>query len=108
PASRLILKQNGTILFSTTVPAVPGAQVTVGRNPGERTDIAAEFGGDILRVIAPANLSGDGSAFDAIRLNVIFPLGRAGIREPLVVAGETGRGDLLFVEYTGGQGIRFG
>lgn len=46
--------------------------------------------------------------FDMIRMRVTFPGERSGGREPLVVTGETGRGDFLFVEYVDGGGVQFG
>lgn len=53
----------------------------------------------------------DGSGidrFDTVKLVVTFPVGRRDGREPLVVAGETGRGDFVFVEYLENGRMRFG
>jgi len=42
-----------------------------------------------------------------IRFTVRFPDGAPGRREPLVVSGDTGRGDFLLVEYLPGRRVRF-
>ena len=42
-----------------------------------------------------------------LRLRVSFPTATVGEREPLLVTGETGRGDLLVVEYLAGNQLRF-
>lgn len=45
----------------------------------------------------------------SVRLKLRFPKAPVpGVREPLLVAGETGRGDFLFVEYLEGNRFRFG
>ena len=46
--------------------------------------------------------------FDMIRMRVTFPGERSAGREPLVVTGEAGRGDFLFVEYLEGGWVQFG
>jgi hypothetical protein len=43
----------------------------------------------------------------ALRFAVKFPAGEVGRREPLVVSGETGRGNVLAVEYLGPRQLRF-
>lgn len=40
------------------------------------------------------------------RFEIRFPEGRGGSREPLIVSGETGRGDFLVVEYLGSERFR--
>ena len=69
--------------------------------------------GGIGAIRAAARAAGAGAEagpaeFEAIRLTVIFPADRTAGREPLVVTGETGRGDFLFVEYRDGGRVRFG
>jgi hypothetical protein len=51
----------------------------------------------------------DVAAADAtLRLRVVFPSHAQGRREPLVVTGQPGAGDLLFVEYLDASTVRFG
>lgn len=46
-------------------------------------------------------------AGDTLRLRVKWPQASVGAREPLVVTGQNGGGDLLLVEYSGGDTVRF-
>jgi hypothetical protein len=69
--------------------------------------------GGIGAIRAAARAAGVGAEagpaeFEAIRLQVIFPAERKAGREPLVVTGETGRGDFLFVEYRDDGRVCFG
>ena len=43
-----------------------------------------------------------------LRLRLELPTNRVGYREPLLVTGRTGRGDVLFIEYVDAQSVRFG
>lgn len=42
-----------------------------------------------------------------VELALVFPRDRIGTREPLIVTGETGRGDLFYVEYLDETHVRF-
>jgi hypothetical protein len=46
--------------------------------------------------------------FDSVRIALSFPAREAGTQEPLVSAGDVGRGDFVFVEYLAAQRVRFG
>lgn len=46
--------------------------------------------------------------FDAVRIALAFPAREAGAQEPLVSAGDVGRGDFVFAEYLEAQRVRFG
>lgn len=61
-----------------------------------------------IRASARAAASTGPVEFATVTMKVIFPEGRTEGREPLVVTGETGRGDFLFVEYLDGGRVRFG
>jgi hypothetical protein len=82
--------------------------VIVGRNVIGARDCAAEFGGQIFSVQQDARgrdpLTGAG---DTLRMSVKFPSNRMGGREPIVVTGCTGAGDLLIVDYLDGQTVQF-
>lgn len=69
-----------------------------------------EIGGARRVPLLPAALAGrapfEGPG-DTLRLRVRLPAGHTGEREPLVVTGTAGAGDLLLVEYLDGGRIRF-
>ena len=43
-----------------------------------------------------------------VRLRLMLPADRGGFREPLVVTGRPGRGDMVMIEYVDGAHVRFG
>jgi len=61
-----------------------------------------------IRAAVRAADSAEAIEFETIRLQVVFPAGARHGREPLVVTGEAGRGDFLFVEYWDDGRLRFG
>lgn len=66
-------------------------------------------GSDEIRAAVRAEAKGDEAVeFGVVTMKVIFPEGRKRGREPLVVTGETGRADFLFVEYLDGGRVQFG
>jgi hypothetical protein len=69
-------------------------------------DVAERFGGVLFSSEYLAQERA--TEFAAVRLRVLFPAGEKGRREPLVVTGEPGRGDLFFVEYLDERRVRFG
>jgi len=76
---------------------------------GRRVGGIAEIRAAAVRAAEAAGTVGVANVeFEAIRMKVIFPEGRRDGREPLVVTGEAGRGDFLFVEYLDGGLVRFG
>lgn len=83
--------------------------VAVGKRPAAMTEGAAEFGGTIYSIGFARGVVQPTAAetFDTVRLKLVFPRQRVGAREPLVVTGETGRGDFLLVEYLDAGRVRF-
>ncbi len=76
---------------------------------GRRVGGIAEIRAAAVRAAEAAGAVGAADVeFEAIRMKVSFPEGRRDGREPLVVTGEAGRGDFLFVEYLDGGRVRFG
>lgn len=80
----------------------------------EKTDAAGSGSpvpvrsGDIVSSVLPSFIS-LGRDSGPLRLRVRFPSAPVpGAREPLLVAGDTGRGDFLFVEYLSGNRFRLG
>ncbi|MCX6955666.1 MAG: hypothetical protein NTV51_26275 [Verrucomicrobia bacterium] len=104
-ASRVMVKLNGVVIGTAagSVPTTEGA-VTVGRNRTAVAEVAAAFDGVIHRTDEGEQVR----EFDTVRLAVMFPTQRGTERDPLVVTGQTGRGDFLFVEYLDGGRVRFG
>jgi hypothetical protein len=81
-----------------------GLLVALAANEPALPGIERAFAGVIHR----ADEDREVAEFDAVNLSVMFPVQRGREREPLVVTGETGRGDFLFVEYLNEKQIRFG
>lgn len=83
-------------------PATGTRVVSVGRETAamrEARTAAAQRATEAARWLTPRA---------AIRLELELPPGRTGAREPLLVAGQPGRGDLIAVEYLDGAGtVRF-
>lgn len=110
---RLELRFNGTVLLERYQRFYPGSAGTVVLG-GKRT--AEPFSGRISAVhraavvpptIAESRAAGHAAADGTWHLSVVFPEGRAGLREPLIVSGETGRGDFIVVEYLDDHRLRF-
>jgi hypothetical protein len=79
---------------------------TVSTDEIHRPDLAARFAGIVH---SATHLAGERPMkFGAVRIRLAFPFGKTAAREPLVVTGETGRGDQLFVEYLEDGHVRFG
>ncbi len=108
---RLLVRLDGVPYLDTSVsrydPVSP--RVHFGRN-----DITDTFGrrftGKVeqVRRVAPTPTVDYTPHAGPAKLSVIWPEGRVGHREPLVVTGKTGQGDLLYVEYLPGNRARFG
>jgi hypothetical protein len=83
--------------------------IVAGRAPRTIADCAAEFGGKIFQTQIAANgidpLAGSGSK---LRMRVQFPTPRAGQRDPLLVTGRHGAGEMLMADYIDAQTMRFG
>ena len=64
---------------------------------------------DLMVSAGPMAFPGFSAAAPGARLRVRFPSSvKVGAREPLIVSGEPGRGDFLFVEYLPGNKFRLG
>jgi hypothetical protein len=82
--------------------------ITFGQNPNAVPGCASGFGGTIFSAQHdeagrdPLERRGD------LRMQVRLREGRAGQRDPLVVTGRSGRGDMLIIEYVDAHTVRFG
>jgi hypothetical protein len=100
----------GTIAWSREIRwAASAATLVIGRNVSEEPGCAGAFTGQVHSTQRATDgrdplLGSDG---DGLRMRLVFPSGRQGAREPLVVTGRTGAGDILMVEYVGERTIRF-
>ena len=104
-ARQVFVKVNDVILGTQKGEATPwGGAVTIGANGTAVAEVAPAFDGLLHRV----HDGGPSGEFDTVQMTVALPERRAGVREPLVVTGETGRGDFVFVEYLDAERVRFG
>lgn len=104
---RLELRVEGTIAWSREL-RWPEGELVIGRNLAGEPGCAAVFSG----VVHSVQQTSDGRdplwrPEERLRLLVRFPRGREGAREPLLVTGRPGAGDLLFVEYVSARTVRF-
>jgi hypothetical protein len=107
---RIELRLDGVIAWSHDMhwPAT-GVAPVFGRNIAEEPGCSPSFTGRMLS----AQQASDGrdplqaANGDTLKLGVRFPADRTGTREPLLVTGRTGAGDILLVEYVDGRTIRF-
>ena len=102
-ARRLVVTLGGEILFDGYQRFHPSSPRQVIAPGGRRVG-----GIEVIRASVKSAGSVEEREFEAIQLRVAFPVGARQGREPLVVTGETGRGDFLFVEYLDDGRIRFG
>jgi hypothetical protein len=78
-----------------------------------RNDITDTFGrrftGEIGRIerLAPQVLLDSAPRAGPVVMSLIFPAKHVEAREPLIVTGETGRGDIFYVEYLDESHVRF-
>jgi hypothetical protein len=92
---------------------IPFGPPVVGYNSVRSSACGASFTGLIVAQtrlghewFAPPELTG--AAYGPISVNVVFPSGRTGRQEPLVVTGRPGRGDFIYVIYLDATHIRVG
>lgn len=104
-AARAFVKVDGVAVGTRSGDETPleGA-IAVGVNETAVGEVAATWAGAIHRLDQDAGVR----EFDAVRVTLTFPARRGTEREPLVVAGQTGRGDFVFVEYLDSGRVRFG
>jgi hypothetical protein len=94
-------------------PASP-ADVMLGRNPFLPGYSQAAFSGRIaacarLAIAAPPVSASPDAAYGEVRLRLVLPSpAPTGIREPLLVSGVPRAGDIVYIHYLGGGGIRLG
>jgi hypothetical protein len=103
-ARRLVVKWGEVTLLD-------GYQRFHASSPSDVVAPGARRVGGVEGICAGARAAGASAGpveFATLTMKVIFPEGRTEGREPLVVTGETGRGDFLFVEYLDGGRVRFG
>lgn len=110
PGRRLVeLRVNGVIAWSGELrwPERAGG-VVVGSNAGNEPGCAPTFSGTVHQEQRSLDgrdpLLGPG---DALRLHVQLPRGRVGSRDPLIVTGQPGAGDLVIIEYLTEDSVRF-
>ncbi len=76
----------------------------------DRPAFRKSFSGKIISMkrLASPPLAAKAADYGAVQLELIFPNFTASRNEPLLSAGETGRGDLIYVRYEGPRSISFG
>jgi len=123
----LYVRFNNQPAIRTSMPFLPVRPqgVTLGSNTIGSSSYPETFRGVIsyFGPIGPENMPGLGSRLSdlvdndeldwlgfsgPVRLRVVFPLGQAGHREPLLISGATGSADGLFVEYDSDRIVRLG
>jgi hypothetical protein len=107
---RVELRLDGAIVWSHDVRwPTAGVAPVFGRNIAGEPECSASFTGR-LHSGQQAPDGGDPlqtAKGDALSLRVRFPADRKGMREPLLVTGRMGAGDLLLVEYVDERTVRF-
>jgi hypothetical protein len=107
---RIFVSVDGQLAWAPAVEAgirFP-ATVTLGRKLPGIPECAESFRGEIFSVQQEMQgrdpLQGPGST---LRMKLKFPANRTGGRDPVVVTGRTGAGDLLIVDYLDGKTVQF-
>jgi hypothetical protein len=102
---RLVVLFDGQPLLNTEqvfYPASPES-VVLGYNPFGATGAGRQFTGQVagFRPVSVTSLPALGAegSFGAVQMSVVFPLSVLGTNEPLVVTGESGAGDFIYVRY---------
>ncbi|HEX2101698.1 MAG TPA: hypothetical protein VHF69_13580 [Candidatus Synoicihabitans sp.] len=93
------------VLATQPAPGLESPQlVWLGLNASSVAHVAARFSGVSLRAIErpPPEVPG------ALQLSLRLPPFQAGAAEPLVITGEAGRADALFITYVDANHVRFG
>ncbi len=104
----IAIEQHGVRLLGPAVPhpLLDSLRIFAGRNLAEAAPVNADFAGAALRAeILAVPAAAD---FGACDLVVSFPLNRPGRAEPLVVSGQPGAGDLIYVVYVDARHVRLG
>lgn len=93
-----------------TVPGTWLAQTLFGFNGVGSTAASPSFSGPLLRAretTAPDLVRPEPSR-GTVRLTLSLPMGSVGAQEPLLVTGEAGKGDFVFVDYLDAHHVRIG
>jgi hypothetical protein len=110
-ADTLLVKLNERVVWAQRVIYHPSqaSQIVVAANTVGSLAVERFFEGDVYSIgrVADGRLW-DATPSDSVRLDLVMPRDRAGRSEPLIVVGEPGRADLLFVTYLDDNYIRFG
>jgi hypothetical protein len=107
---RVYLWLDGELVFARAVGWAAGVlpDITAGKNEWGFANCATAFTGEIFSVQPGSRgvdaLVGKG---DTLRMRVRLPANRHGSREPLIVTGRNGAGDMLMIEYVDAQTVLF-
>jgi hypothetical protein len=113
PVSRLRVGLDGQSVWSADVDHYPShdAPMTVGENPVGGLSGLQRFSGVIYRIERPDHPAASGLSpladYGPVRLRVVFPHGKIGRAEPLLVTGHTGAADALIVRYADHGHVQF-
>jgi hypothetical protein len=107
---RMLLWLDAQLVFAPVLPWDEGAtsNVAVGQDAIGIADCARTFGGTLFSEQTDRQGRDPLQGRGPLRLRTRLPTNRAGQREPLVVTGLTGQGDILLIEYMDAQTVRFG
>ena len=111
--AQLLLRFNGQLLMQDRRPFYPttGQEITFGFNGMGSTAAEQIYSGHIHKIENIPSLApppGVGSTAGPLHLVARFPTSATGTSEPLVVTGQTGAGDLIYVTYLDATHIRIG
>jgi hypothetical protein len=109
-APRSVVQFDGVVVGTAPAGgALREAPAALGKNRTAFAECAAEFAGVIFgSELRDDFAGGESPPFATLRVEARLPAGRTGASEPLVVTGEPGRGDFLFIEYLDADRVRFG
>ena len=112
---RLVVRIDDRVVFEAPAYFRPNesGRVLIGHTDFLLAYAQGKFSGRLLSVtrgplIPSAGLEEPKPAYGALRLQLAFPAGRAGITEPLVTTGIPQAGDVLHVTYRADGAVRFG
>jgi len=88
--------------------ASDATELAFGYNAVESTATYPLFSGQIRKITPIDAISDSKLEYGAVRCAVQFPTDRIGRQEPLVVSGQPGAGDFVYVVYSGNDSIRLG
>lgn len=109
-AARVIVKLNELPIWTLRpAAALDFSAVQVGGINAASDHPPRALGGAFIRREPLWNVFASEKAdYTSIRLRLQFPVERSGVREPLIVTGESGAADFIWVEYLNNGDVRFG